>query len=196
MMGGGRIEHEFRLLENLKHPHIVTYIDALRHEGLASSSACRLLCLCPLLITFVFPFSNGRRFLHIILEYCENGALSSLLAKVPPLPPFGFTHSPLIVVWFFARTHVCGCALQFGEQPPEQLVAHYIEESLKGLCYLHQQGGTPHTHTHASHTHTHTHSAFSSVCMCRLLLAAAVWWSVALTLTAVRCSGASRYQRR
>jgi serine/threonine protein kinase len=62
------VENEFKLLEFLKHPHIVTYIDAVKKDD----------------------------FLHIILEFCENGALSSLLAKVshthPPCESVVCTH--------------------------------------------------------------------------------------------------------
>lgn len=53
------IEMEFKLLEKLAHPNIVTYIDNIRHKG----------------------------FLHIILDLVENGALTSTLKHFVGRPP-------------------------------------------------------------------------------------------------------------
>lgn len=47
-------QQEIRLLQNLAHPNIVKYIDAIRED----------------------------EYLNIIIEYVENGALSSLLPKL------------------------------------------------------------------------------------------------------------------
>jgi serine/threonine protein kinase len=51
----------------------------------------------------------------------NNQALTARLSLSSSLPP------PLF------------CA-QFEERPPESLIAHYIEECLQGLAYLHEQG--------------------------------------------------------
>lgn len=53
------VEMEFKLLEYLSHPNIVRYYANIRCGG----------------------------YLHIILEYCENGALTSLLSKFGGRPP-------------------------------------------------------------------------------------------------------------
>lgn len=73
---------EIRLLQNLDHPNIVKYLDSIRSDD----------------------------YLNIILEFVENGSLSSLLGK-------------------FQGGHF-----------PEQLCSHYITQILKGLQYLHTQG--------------------------------------------------------
>lgn len=76
------IEVEIKLLQGLSHPNIVQYRDAIRSES----------------------------HLNIVLEYVENGSLSSYMTN--------------FVGGFF----------------PEPIVAHYIAQVVHGLCYLHNQG--------------------------------------------------------
>lgn len=76
------IEMEIQLLKNLKHNNIVEYRDALRTSS----------------------------HLNIVLEFVENGSLSSLLGKMK------------------------------GRTLPERFVAHYTYQVLVGLAYLHTQG--------------------------------------------------------
>jgi serine/threonine protein kinase len=76
------IEMEIQLLKNLKHNNIVEYRDALRTSS----------------------------HLNIVLEFVENGSLSSLLGKMK------------------------------GRTLGERFVAHYTYQVLGGLAYLHTQG--------------------------------------------------------
>lgn len=126
---------EIRLLQNLDHGNIVKYLDSIRSDD----------------------------YLNIILEYVENGSLSSLLGKfqgggeskgfpeqvrarcdtpgiASPSPSGSSSRSRALLSSHLIPPSPCIWLALWVIAPGPQLCSHYITQVLKGLQYLHTQG--------------------------------------------------------